>query len=170
MEAQPEVVAQGRGPFFPVGMPRYVQHTAGIPFDHVIQLMRFRTGAHHLAIESGRWASPSIPRGQRHCAHCPLMAVEDELHFLFECPAYQSIREQSQFSVLFEPFGGSVSSTVAAVVNDGQFWRFMEQDPKKVARLVYECCEHRRFLAAGTSDGDSSQLVSSDADSDLDVF
>ena len=37
---------------YPQGMPRYIRHTSGIPFTYVKQLMRFRTGAHHLAIET----------------------------------------------------------------------------------------------------------------------
>jgi hypothetical protein len=39
---------------YPQGMPRYIRHTSGIPFAYVKQLWRFRTGAHHLAIEMGR--------------------------------------------------------------------------------------------------------------------
>ena len=74
---------------YPQGMPRYIRHTSGIPFTYVKQLMRFRTGAHHLAIETGRWARPKLPRQHRVCSKCSRTVVEDEVHFLFECPAYE---------------------------------------------------------------------------------
>ena len=66
-------------------MPRYIRHTSGIPFTYVKQLMRFRTGAHHLAIETGRWARPKLPRQHRVCSKCSCTVVEDEVHFLFGC-------------------------------------------------------------------------------------
>ena len=62
-------------------MPRYIRHTSGIPFTYVKQLMRFRTGAHHLAIETGRWARPKLPRQHRVCSKCSCTVVEDEVHF-----------------------------------------------------------------------------------------
>ena len=89
---------------YPQGMPRYIRHTSGIPFTYVKQLMRFRTGAHHLAIETGRWARPKLPRQHRVCSKCSCTVVEDEVHFLFECPAYDRIREK--YTVLFAQFGG----------------------------------------------------------------
>ena len=57
-----------------------------------------------------------------------------------------------------------IEPTLEVVVNGGQFWRFMEQDPKKVARFVFECCEHRRDTLAdgGSVEGSDSQLVSTD--------
>ena len=49
---------------FPQGMARYIRHTGGT-LNNVQQLIRLRTGAHHLAIETGRWSRPSIPREER---------------------------------------------------------------------------------------------------------
>jgi hypothetical protein len=40
---------------YPAGMPSYIKRVAGIPFAHVKQLMRFRTGAHHLRVETEGW-------------------------------------------------------------------------------------------------------------------
>jgi hypothetical protein len=79
---------------FPPGMPRYVRHTGGFPFNHVKQLIRFRTGAHYLAIETGRWSNPPTPRSGRSCTKCTRGVVEDELHFLFECTASSDIRQK----------------------------------------------------------------------------
>jgi hypothetical protein len=46
-------------------LSRYIRHRSGIPFADVKQLMRLRTGAHHLAIETGRWVHPIFPRQLR---------------------------------------------------------------------------------------------------------
>lgn len=44
--------------------------------------MRLRTGAHHLAVETGRWSRPVIPRQFRTCSKCTQTIVEDEMHLL----------------------------------------------------------------------------------------
>ena len=84
----PEVDAGDAGVMFPAGMPGHVQRTSGIPMDWLIQLVRLRTGGHHLAIETGRWSDPPKPRAQRLCRMCAQNVVEDEMHFMFECMAY----------------------------------------------------------------------------------
>ena len=161
---EPEV--DDRGIQFPVGMPKYVRHTAGIPYEWVVQLMRFRTGGHHLAVECGRWTNPPTPRLQRLCMFCPQQVVEDEMHVLFDCTAYDAIR-QRYAQDLFQELGG-IDETRSAVAEDGQFWRFMEQHPRKVARFVYDCLELRRQAGVaspqGSIDEETSQLVSTDDD------
>ena len=102
---------------YPQGMPRYIRHTSGIPFTYVKQLMRFRTGAHHLAIETGRWARPKLPRQHRVCSKCSCTVVEDEVHFLFECPAYDRIREKYN-TVLFAQFGGCQEASSIITFHD----------------------------------------------------
>jgi hypothetical protein len=53
---------------------------------------RFRISAHRLAIESGRWHKPvKIPYDNRKCFACN--TLEDEFHFLLECPIYIEIRK-----------------------------------------------------------------------------
>ena len=57
-----------------------------------IALSRFRVSAHRLEVESGRWHKPNkIPYNERKCQLCN--ALEDEFHFLFECPLYFEIRK-----------------------------------------------------------------------------
>jgi hypothetical protein len=162
----PEVDAGDAGVMFPAGMPGHVQRTSGIPMDWLIQLVRLRTGGHHLAIETGRWSDPPKPRAQRLCRMCAQNVVEDEMHFMFECTAYDHIRQQYADD-LFQEFGG-VEATVSAVRDDGQMWRFLEQDPRKVARFVYECSQLRRSVveADGLQEHDesTSELVSTDDD------
>ena len=64
-------------------------------------LIKFRLGAHTLRVETDRWLIPKPPREQRVCRHCTMQAIEDEQHFLFDCPFYSIIRGQ-HFS-LFGP-------------------------------------------------------------------
>ena len=49
---------------------------------------------HSLRVETDRWLRPKPPREQRVCRHCSMQAVEDEQHFLFDCPFYSIIRGQ----------------------------------------------------------------------------
>jgi hypothetical protein len=55
-------------------------------------LSRFRMGVSMLHIETGRYeangtcGSHGIPVNMRVCLFCSLSKVEDEIHFLLECP------------------------------------------------------------------------------------
>ena len=125
--------AQEKG--YPKGMPNYIKHTGGIPFAHVKQLMRFRTGAHHLWVETGRWLKPRLPRSLRVCQKCTWgSTVEDEYHVLFECPAYHRIRLKYE-TALFSKFGG-VSRVARSMKFPGKVTAFMDQEPRKVAAFV----------------------------------
>ena len=54
-------------------------------------LSRFRLSSHHLKVESGRWHKPQpIPFNDRKCILCN--QLEDEFHFVCECPKYEEIR------------------------------------------------------------------------------
>ena len=55
-------------------------------------LMQFRVSAHRLEIESGRYKKKSV--SERICKYCKLNAVEDEVHFLCNCSAYQTLRQR----------------------------------------------------------------------------
>jgi len=55
-----------------------------------------RLGAHWLSVVTGRWINGGNQRGQRYCKNCRACAVEDEKHFLMECPAYHAIRDDFQ--------------------------------------------------------------------------
>ena len=42
----------------------------------------------------GRWHKPNvIPRNERKCPVCSKLHVEDEFHFLLECPLYSDLRK-----------------------------------------------------------------------------
>ena len=58
-------------------------------------LARFRTGSHDLAGVTGRWGVARDSHSShlhRLCSLCGLNRVEDEDHFIFECPAYRFLR------------------------------------------------------------------------------
>lgn len=52
-------------------------------------LSKFRTSAHKLEIERGRYTVPKTPVCNRICKQCNTGLVEDEEHFLLECPRYR---------------------------------------------------------------------------------
>ena len=88
-----------------------------LPFQVIQTLIKFRTGWHHLEVHGGRMAR--IPRQQRVCRLCSVASskpawrsrvvdrtgsgqnVEDLMHFLLECPAYDHIR--AMHAAMFEP-------------------------------------------------------------------
>ena len=59
-------------------------------------ISRFRSGCHGLRVDTGRWADGvHLDRADRLCLVCKsLDCVEDEQHFVFDCPAYSHIRPQ----------------------------------------------------------------------------
>ena len=73
------------------------------PSAPLFALIKFRLGAHVLRIETDRWLVPTPPRESRICCHCAMQAVEDEQHFLFDCPFYSVIRGQ-HFSLFGSAF------------------------------------------------------------------
>ena len=64
------------------------------PTAPLFALIKFRLGAHVLRVETDRWLVPKPPRESRLCRHCAMQVVEDEQHFLFDCPFYSIIRGQ----------------------------------------------------------------------------
>ena len=56
-------------------------------------LSKFRLSSHSLEIESGRHKRPKTPVENRLCTVCDLNIVEDEVHFLLECPLYNKPRK-----------------------------------------------------------------------------
>ena len=54
-------------------------------------LVKLRISSHKLRIETGRY--DNIPRDERLCNLCNCNRIEDETHFLLDCPSFSSIRE-----------------------------------------------------------------------------
>jgi hypothetical protein len=57
-----------------------------------IVITRWRVSNHSLRIETGRYETPPLPRGQRVCTRCEVL--EDEHHAIFVCPRYDTIRRK----------------------------------------------------------------------------
>ena len=55
-------------------------------------LAQFRLGVLPLRIETGRFRN--LPCEQRICQICDMNKVEDEFHFIMECPIYQFLRDR----------------------------------------------------------------------------
>ena len=53
---------------------------------------QFRLGVLQLRIETGRFRN--LPYEQRICQLCELNKVEDEFHFIMECPLYDNVRHE----------------------------------------------------------------------------
>ena len=57
------------------------------------ELTRLRVSSHRLAVETGRWHKPQpIPQNERKCIVCN--TLEDEFHFVIECPLYKTARSK----------------------------------------------------------------------------
>jgi hypothetical protein len=71
-------------------------------------LSRFRLGVSVLRIETGRYEHNGFPGGHglplewRVCLCCDLSKLEDEIHFLIECPCYAKMRERLLSKVISE--------------------------------------------------------------------
>ena len=55
---------------------------------------RLRVASHRLEIEAGRWHKPNRTLvEERKCLFCR-NSLEDEFHFVSECPLYQDLRQE----------------------------------------------------------------------------
>ena len=57
-------------------------------------IAKIRTNSHEILSETGRWTIPKTPWVERICRLCENVNIEDENHFLLECPTYTHIRSQ----------------------------------------------------------------------------
>jgi hypothetical protein len=72
--------------------------------SHITAVAHFRLGSHQLRI-----LHHDVARSQRLCTCCDSAVCEDELHMLFECPAYDALRLRHH--TLFEQFQAAERST-----------------------------------------------------------
>jgi hypothetical protein len=64
--------------------------------DKKIIIAKIRKNSHELDSETGHWSIPKIPWDERVCHLCDTKKVEDEKHFLLDCPFYTHIRSHFQ--------------------------------------------------------------------------
>ena len=60
----------------------------------VINIAKIRTNSNELHSEIGPWADPKTPWVEMIYHICENMNIEDEKHFLLECPRHTHIRSQ----------------------------------------------------------------------------
>ena len=67
--------------------------------------------SHSLEIEIGRHKKPKLRIEQRLCSHCNMGEIEDEFHFLLNCPKYLPIRNVllRKVSSLYDSFDSLTS-------------------------------------------------------------
>jgi hypothetical protein len=75
---------------------KYVNFDSNFNTEHLMDLVRLRVGGHWLNVVTGRWIDGGRDRRSRLCWKCAGCVVEDEKHFMMECPAYQDIRDNFQ--------------------------------------------------------------------------
>jgi hypothetical protein len=103
----------------PAGMwqrARYLNLPLGM--DDTKLLARFRLSNHYLRVEVGRWHRPEpLPMPMRTCTLCSGGCVQNEHHWIFDCPALQSARDDcptvfanGQFTQLRKLFGLDVGT------------------------------------------------------------
>ena len=71
-----------------------LQYYLDRPVNYIYKpyITRYRICAHNLNIETGRFYK--IDRCARLCTNCDHRAIEDEYHFILECPKYVDIRNK----------------------------------------------------------------------------
>ena len=56
-------------------------------------LSRYRTSAHTLQIELGRYSNPTTPLAERKCCYCKSGKIDDEEHFILFCDIFRLKRQ-----------------------------------------------------------------------------
>ena len=70
------------------GLASYIKFD--LPLKFRISLSKLRCSAHNLLVETGRHSN--LDYENRICRLCNLNKIEDEFHFVTECPFYSDIR------------------------------------------------------------------------------
>ena len=107
---------------------------AFIPTHIKQMLIRFRCTSFPLAIQVGRCSKNRTPRSQRFCEACASIhdkTVEDDKHFLLECPSYAHIRRR--FPMIFTP-----SSSPLSIIN--------YKDQHMLGNAMHAMIMHRKTL------------------------
>jgi hypothetical protein len=151
------------------GVPKYVRYTSDINQAHVVDLIRFRCGSHDLKVVTGRWQE--VERKHRVCTKCLDQAVEDEMHVVLKCQAYEPLR--SRFYKLFEFITNRSDEEKFDASDDLDMRSFMNQHPRLTAYFIHLCLKARRELPdipTPSEDLAESMLEGWLADIDFDMF
>jgi exonuclease III len=111
---------------------------------HRKALARFRTSAHKLKIEIGRYCRPITPVEERLCLACNEGKVEDEFHFLMECSHYNESRQN-----FFKKIMVSNIHFLASNPEDKFRWLLTNEDEDiihELGKVIYEWFKKRDTL------------------------
>ena len=102
-------------------------------------MTKLRCSSHTLAIEKGRHTKPKTELNKRICYYCK--CVEDEIHFLLNCPIYSDDREKLLQIVEIK------NKDFDSLDNSAKFRLILENnDPhilKNLGKFVYNSFEKR---------------------------
>ena len=109
-------------------------------------LTKLRASCHQLQIERGRYQCPPIPAHERFCQFCQNGSVEDEKHFLLQCPVYVNLSVYKEFvNTCREKI-----SKFEALTTENKFIKIMSsQDPILLlclAKFVYGAFKYRALI------------------------
>ena len=104
------------------------------------QFSKFRLSDHNLEIEKGRHRG--IVAAQRFCPFCKYK-VENEIHFLLECPIYKELREADPIFRV-----GPVRRIDGAGVSEEERFASLVSKGPQIAPLIHKLFELRNFLLA----------------------
>ena len=96
---------------------------------HRISFTKLRLSDHILMIEEGRHHRPLTPRDERFCPHCQ-DCIEDEIHFLTQCAAYDRTE-------LFEKFTADCPN-FAQMDDKNKFLFMMTQEGLELTKFLIE--------------------------------
>ena len=112
------------------------------------ELSKLRVSNHILMIEQGRYQNPKLPRELRLCPICLENGnknVEDEFHFLCDCPAYKSLREN-----FFQNLDHKIHFDMSSLQLDDKIFNILNPDltdcHQEIALYVYSCMKLRSTL------------------------
>ena len=112
-----------------------------IPVKDRTAFTRLRLSNHQLMVEKMRHQFPKPPESERRCPFCPLN-VEDEIHFLLNCPTF-TIHRESLISLAINTIP---DFEILSDVEKFQILMTEEKLVKTTAKFIRKAFELREFL------------------------
>ena len=72
------------------GYANYLDSVTSKSLRH--ELTKLRVSSHTLRIQTGRYGRHRIERNERLCIYCENRQIDDEYHFICECPIFNNLR------------------------------------------------------------------------------
>ena len=107
---------------------------------HRKAMTKLRTSSHSLEIERGRWNDDS-DREDRVCHFCKVNGenkVEDEAHFLIDCPQYKELRDKLLPPRILNNPGLNSEQKLVKILSD-------KDSLKSTAKFIYQAFEDRKI-------------------------